>query len=207
MAVHGQSTKDRPTPHIHIYLNNDVNPYTRFNFEISFVDLLCKDEIVPIYQRDTSNNLLNKNRKQCSWNGYADILNGLKTFFQEGPIYTKFGAFENNLERAIYEWNRETDLRKTESGGNPLKEYFDDRGLTPLPKYAKYLYVNNVVPSQNTYTAGEYVEYHYISVNSNDIQSNVMKNCIITKVIDSEQKQYQLFVWIQKAVLTCKIVI
>lgn len=193
IAVHGASTKDRPTPHLHIYLNDDVNPYTQFNIEVSLVDLLCNDRITPIYQHDADNNILRTNRKSCTWEGYRDIFNGLKAFFEEGPIKTKHGTFDNNLDRAIYEWNRETDLIKTENGGNPLKEYFDKRGIVPLPKYQKYLSDLQIAPSINTYQAGQYVSYHSFIINSL-LQNEINKdNCIITNVIDVNNKQYQLF--------------
>lgn len=77
IAVHGASSKDRPIPHIHIYLNNDINPYTKFNFEISLIDILCKDEINLIFQTDKKKNIDNRNRKQCTWTGYSEIKEGL----------------------------------------------------------------------------------------------------------------------------------
>lgn len=138
IAVHGASTKDRPTPHIHIYLYNDVFPYNEFNFEISFVDILSKDEINLIFQLDRSKHIKHTDRKKCSWTGYADILEGFKNFLFSVPQPTKFGTFQDNLERAIYEWNRETDFVKTEHGGNPLKEYLDEKGIVVLPKYTGY---------------------------------------------------------------------
>ena len=136
IAVHGASTKDRPTPHIHIYLNNDQNPYSKFNFEISFIDLICEDKIIPIYQLDRQNNVKNTNRRECTWNGYKEIAEGLRIFLSESCT-SKFGDFSSNLERIIYEWNRETDFVKTNNGGNPLKDYLNLYGLTPHPKYAK----------------------------------------------------------------------
>ena len=147
IAVHGASTKDRPTPHIHIYLNNDVQPFTQFNFEISFEDILCKDEINLIYQLDRKNNIKRTNRTECSWKGYADIYNGLRHFLSSPSISKRYGAFIDNLDRAIYEWNRETDFSKTETGGNPLKEYLDSKGLIVLPKYM--IYFNETEPSPN----------------------------------------------------------
>ena len=139
IAVHGASTKDRPTPHLHIYLNNDTQPYSSFNFEISFVDLLCKGEIVLIYQCDRANNVKHTNRRECSWEGYSDIYEGIKNFLlNEICKPSKFGTFTDNIERAIYEWNRETDYAKTMKGGNPLKEYLDAKGLTVLPQFKKY---------------------------------------------------------------------
>lgn len=139
IAVHGASTKDRPTPHFHIYLNNDTEPYSLFNIEISFVDLFCRGEIVPIFIIDRQHNIKKTNRNECSWQGYRDIYEGVYNFlFNEPCKPSKFGTFRDNIERAIYEWNRETDYVKTENGGNPLKEYFDEKGLTVLPKFQKY---------------------------------------------------------------------
>ena len=138
IAVHGASSKDRPTPHIHIYLDKDVYPYAEFNFEISFVDLICKDEVIPIYQVDREHNLKKTNRKDCSWVGYKDIFKGFKEYLFQPHKSSKYGSFSDNLERVIYEWNKETDYVKTTNGGNPLKEYLDKNGLTPHPKYAKY---------------------------------------------------------------------
>ena len=135
IAVHGASSKDRPTPHIHIYLNTDNNPYSQFNFEISFVDFICNDTIVPIYQLDRENNLKCTNRRNCSWNGYKEIEEGLRALLSQSCSASKFGNFSSNLERVIYEWNRETDFVKTNNGGNPLKEYLDSHNLVPHPKY------------------------------------------------------------------------
>ena len=195
IAVHGSSTKDRPTPHIHIYLNNDVNPYSKFNIEVSLVDLLCSDAIVPIYQHDAAHNVLNTNRRDCSWTNYNDILKGLIEFFKTGPISTKFGSFENNIERAIYEWNRETDFQKTEKGGNPLKEYFESKGLVPLSKYAKYLKDKEIViPSDTVYKVGDFVNYHSFIYNGENKESKVeektIDDCLIVGMEDNKYKLY-----------------
>ena len=140
IAVHGASTNDRPTPHIHIYLNNDVNPYTRFNFEISLIDILCKNEINLIFQRDRERNIDNRDRNQCSWTGYDDIRKGITEFLFSPCATNRFGDFSDNLERGIFEWNRETDYVKTiNEGVNVLRQYFEEKKLTPLPQYAKYL--------------------------------------------------------------------
>lgn len=138
IAVHGASTKDRPIPHIHIYLNKDDAPYLKFNFEISLVDILCCDEINLVYQLDKRHSIKRTNRAKCSWTGYSNILEGFRKFlFTPTPI-SKYGTFIDNLDRAIYEWNRETDFNKTENGGNPLQEYIESKGLTILPQYRKY---------------------------------------------------------------------
>lgn len=61
VALHGPAVGDRPYPHFHIYLANDIFPYNRFNIEISLIDLLCYDEL----------NI--KNRNRCSWSGYKKL--------------------------------------------------------------------------------------------------------------------------------------
>lgn len=139
IAVHGASSADRPTPHVHVYLNNDQNPYRQFNFEVSLVDLFCTDQITPIYQLDEERNIKRTHRDECTWTYYKEIKKGLRTFFNSRCTNNKFGNFSDNLERVVYEWNRETDFVKTEQGGNPLKDYFQEHNLVILPKYQKYL--------------------------------------------------------------------
>ena len=147
IAVHGASTNDRPTPHLHIYLNNDINPYTQFNFEISLVDILCKNEINLIFQHDRARNVDNRNRLECSWTGYGEIKQGITDFLFSPCISTRFGNFSDNLERGIFEWNRETDYVKTVNDGiNVLRLYFNEHNITPLPQYEKYLKDYNEQP-------------------------------------------------------------
>lgn len=143
IAVHGASTKDRPTPHIHIYLNRDQNPYRLFNFEISFVELICNDSIVPIYQYDRAKNIKNTNRRECSWTGYKDIEDGIRNFLSQPSGNNRFGQFSTNIERLINEWNRETDFVGTNQGRNPMKEYLEEHGLVPHQKYQKYFLDDN----------------------------------------------------------------
>lgn len=67
IAVHGPASGDRTVPHIHIYLSSDKKPYNNFNFEISLIDIVCKDEINLIYQNDRYNNIQRINRNKCEW--------------------------------------------------------------------------------------------------------------------------------------------
>lgn len=114
-----------------------------FNFEISLVDILCSNEIHLIYQLDRRNNIKRVGRENCSWEGYTEIYNGIKKFLSSASVSKRYGSFDDNLDRAIYEWNRETDFQKTENGGNPLKDYLDENGLTVLPNYLKYFQPQN----------------------------------------------------------------
>ena len=74
VSIHGPASADRENPHIHIYLANDIIPYNKFNFEISLTDILCKDEINLIYQRDIKNHVMRSNRYKCSWDEYKNLL-------------------------------------------------------------------------------------------------------------------------------------
>lgn len=140
IAVHGTGVNERPNPHIHIYLNTDHNPFTQFNFEISLVDILCNDEINLICQIDRKNNVHNTHRRVCSWAGYKEIRDGLAKFLAAPCKNNRDAHCTDNLERCIYDWNRETDFVKTtQQGINVLGAYFAAENLTPLPKYAKYL--------------------------------------------------------------------
>lgn len=104
------------------------------------LDILTKDEINVIFQLDRSNNIARTNRRDCSWQGYRDLYKGFKAFLFSKPASTrKGGNFIDNLDRAIHEWNRETDLNGYENlGTNPLKDYIEGKHLTILPKYQKY---------------------------------------------------------------------
>lgn len=52
MFIHGPSSKDKEYPHIHIYAATDYYPYNLFNFEVSLIDIVCKDEINFVCQQD-----------------------------------------------------------------------------------------------------------------------------------------------------------
>lgn len=138
-AVHGASTKDRPFPHIHIYYDierNFENP--AFNFEISIADLVSKDEINLIYQKDNKHNLKNTHRDKCSWEGYSKLLKGFKEFLFQKPTGKKDSVFKDYLEKAIHQWNSETLTNYEELGRNPMKEYLDTHNIEILDKYKEY---------------------------------------------------------------------
>lgn len=132
IAVHGTASGDRETPHIHIYLANDTKPYNNFNFEISIIDILCKDEINLIYQRDRSKNKLIKNRAKCSWEGYKTIKDNFEDWLFSDCKYP--GDFIDNLDAIIWMYNNESDSIDE----NPIKSYIESRGLKILDKFKKY---------------------------------------------------------------------
>jgi len=138
IQIHGASTADRNVPHIHIYLKNDHGK-KMFNFEISLIDLVSKDEINLIYQLDRTRNVKHTNKNHCSWNGYSDIYNGLREYlFGDVQLPQYKNLCSDNLDAAIYAWNIETDMLKTLNGGNPMKEWLDERGIRILPGYRIY---------------------------------------------------------------------
>lgn len=119
IALHGPAVGDRPYPHFHVYLANDVFPYKRFNIEISLIDLLCYDEL----------NI--KNRNRCSWSGYKKLHDRIEDWLEE-PCTGLPGNFQNNLEALIWSYDNESN------NGNSLLEYINDHGKKVLPKYEKY---------------------------------------------------------------------
>lgn len=119
IALHGPAVGDRPYPHFHIYLANDIFPYNRFNIEISLIDLLCYDEL----------NI--KNRNRCSWSGYKKLHDKIEDWLEE-PCTGLPGNFQNNLEALIWSYDNESN------DGNSLLEYINDHGKKVLPKYEKY---------------------------------------------------------------------
>ena len=138
IQIHGASTADRNVSHIHIYLKNDHSK-KMFNFEISLIDLVSKDEINLIYQLDRTRNVKHTNKNHCSWNGYSGIYNGLREYlFGEVQLPQYKNLCSDNLDAAIYAWNIETDMSKTLNGGNPMKEWLDEHGIRILPEYRIY---------------------------------------------------------------------
>lgn len=119
IALHCPVVGDRPYPHFHIYLANDIFPYNRFNIEISLIDLLCYDEL----------NI--KNRNRCSWSGYKKLHDRIEDWLEE-PCTGLPGNFQNNLEALIWSYDNESN------DGNSLLEYINDHGKKVLPKYEKY---------------------------------------------------------------------
>jgi hypothetical protein len=138
IQIHGAATADREVPHLHIYRFND-NGKKQFNFEISLIDLVSKDEINLIYQLDREKNVKNTNRNECTWTGYRDVYDGLREYLFSAPKLPKYKSnYIDNLDVAISAWNQETDMFKVAEGGNPMKEWLDSHGVNILPIYEKY---------------------------------------------------------------------
>lgn len=135
IAIHGVNSGDRPTPHIHIYYNQERNTRNPvFNFEISLLDILERNELNLIYQKDKSQNIKRTNRSECNWTGYKDIFDGLLSFLTSTSKCPIFGKQTSNLGRAIYEWNKETNYDATENKGvNVLGRLIDKSKV--LPEY------------------------------------------------------------------------
>ena len=136
IAIHGPNSKDREYPHIHIHLTKD-NSQKIFCFEISLMDIVCDDEINIIRQLDkTKKKKIDiKNRNNCSWEGYSDILDGFEEWLEKP--YKRFdGQYKNNLDALIGTYNFEGSLDETV---NSFLEYIKKQNKKVLPKY-KYLF-------------------------------------------------------------------
>lgn len=132
IAVHGEATKDRENPHIHIYLSNDVKPYNLFNFEISLTDILSYDEINLIYQRDKSVGKIITNRNKCSWKNYSKIKEGFENWLFDNNVKIP-GDFIDNLDAIIWWYNEEST-----GNDNYILKYIKNHGMKVLNKYKKY---------------------------------------------------------------------
>ena len=138
IAIHGPATNDRPMPHIHIYLSQDKFPYPLFNFEISLVDLVCKDEIVLVAQIDRAKNIRRTNKDDCSWIGYRELYNSFKDFLSQPPMKKIYkGRALNNLQVAIMEWDNENN-DNVDDNESLMKKFIESKGYTILPKYLPY---------------------------------------------------------------------
>lgn len=133
IAVHGSVSQVEDSPCVHIYLLSDIS-HDKFDFVVSMVDILCKDEVNLIRQTDEAKNVIRANENECSWEGYESIYEGLMTFLSDKSTIRPYASCENGLHASIAAYNAESNSR-----GNALKEYLDGRDLSILPQYAKYL--------------------------------------------------------------------
>lgn len=136
IAVHGANPGDRPVPHIHIYLDDDTHPFSKFNFEISLCDILCRDEINLIRMKDKNTGTDIKNRDKCSWDRYTKLRDYFEDRLSSVPV--RPGSFKDNLDAIIWNYNMES------GSGNYIKEYIEQHGMTVLPKYKEYIDNNNI---------------------------------------------------------------
>ena len=133
ISIHGVNARDRSTPHIHLDRADDPDRKL-FQFEISLVDMLQSGEPVLILQKDAKNNIDRKDKKLCSWGGYASLRKGVVSFLEsepDDPAAPK-GA-RTNLESLIISWNRECG-----PDPNRMANYLQEQGVAVLPKYREY---------------------------------------------------------------------
>lgn len=133
IIVNGTKAGDRQRPHVHIYLNDDVRPFKKFNFEIALDEILCYDEINLIRMKDQSKHIDRKNRNICSWNGYHKLYDEFEDWLYQKS--NKRGEFIDNLDAIIYFYNFESGGLKN---SNPLLNYIKDHGMKILDKHKKY---------------------------------------------------------------------
>lgn len=143
IALHGTDAGDRQRPHIHIYLNGDKRPFSKFNFEIALDDILCYDEINLIRMKDKSKHIDLKNRNKCSWDGYLNLRDDFEDWLFNTPELR--GDFIDNLDAIIYFYNNECG--STENS-NPLLEYIKGKGMKIQNKFRKYFSKDDI----NKYT-------------------------------------------------------
>ena len=134
IALHGTDAGDRKRPHIHIYLDGDKRPFSKFNFEIALDEILCYDEINLITMRDKSKHVDIKNRNNCSWDGYTRLKNDFEDWLFSDNVEIR-GDNQDNLDDIIYFYNQEYGGTRNL---NPLLEYIKSKGMKILKKNEKY---------------------------------------------------------------------
>lgn len=140
IAVHGSSLNDFEEPHFHIYLDTEegldyLNP--PFNFEISLMDFLSKDELNLLSQIDKERDVRHM-MDGCSWEGYEELREDLIYFFNNRHVSKRISCFRDNLDFLIHIWNEQHDFMYEQKGINPLKEYFTNHNIPILDKYKIY---------------------------------------------------------------------
>jgi len=120
LAVFGNSTNENPVPCVHICKVNDAeHQFKHFNLELSLVDLLVSNKWILLRKTD-SEFRINEKQRTADWFPF----DALKNAIQE-----RFASKSDLLAQLIHAWNRESDIEKTANGGNPLKEWLDERNL------------------------------------------------------------------------------
>lgn len=126
-------------PCFHIYKEDeDDYAHPEFDFAVSLVDILSKDEFNLIWQQDNESGIKRTDKTECSWTGYENLLNMIKDYLSSTPKSNKRWGFNDNLDRAIYAWNNETCVDFEEKGINPLKEYCKSHNIIIQEKYQPY---------------------------------------------------------------------
>jgi len=138
VVIHGTNSGDRPYPHIHIYLDNDDRPYSKFNFEVSLCDILCHDEINLIRMKDKRKDLDIKNKEKCSWDGYRKLHDEFEDWLFDRP--SRPGSYKDNLDSIIWNYNIESG----KDTNNYIKDYMRSHGWKVLPKYKEYIDRNDI---------------------------------------------------------------
>lgn len=134
IALHCTDAGDRQRPHIHIYLDGDKRPFSKFNFEIALDEILCYDEINLITMRDKSKHLDINNRRKCSWDRYEELRDDFEDWLFSDNVEIRVD-FKDNLDAIIYFYNQESGGMKT---SNPLLEYIKSKGMKIQDKFRSY---------------------------------------------------------------------
>lgn len=132
VEIHGPASKDRETPHIHIYRADDSHPWTKFNFEVSLVDIIRHDEINLVRMKDIVSRKNITNRSKCSWDGYSKMRNDFEDWLYSENVEIK-GDYIDNLDALLYWYNQQSN-----SSNNALLDYFKERGYKVHKNYHKY---------------------------------------------------------------------
>lgn len=141
IQIQGTNSGDRQNPHFHIY---SIGSKTKFNFEISLVDIVCYDEINLVAMIDTKKHINIKNRSKCSWNGYTKMKNDFEYWLESSNVKIP-GDYKNNLDALIYWYNNESYVPDV---SNPFLKYLSDRGLKVHDSY-RYLFTDEELKEYN----------------------------------------------------------
>lgn len=137
LATQGDIDKIRE-PNFHIYKEDDDYAHPDFDFAVSLIDIISKDEINLIWQQDKEKEIKRTDKKDCSWTGYEDLLTVVTDYLSWTPKSNRW-IFNDNIDRVIYAWNKESCDDFKEKGMNPLKEYCEFHKISILEKYKPYI--------------------------------------------------------------------
>ena len=111
IAIRSMAADERSIPHFHVY-SAELPLGADFEFEISLLDLLEKDELNLIYQKDlrnVKNQILESDPSKCSWNGYETMRDELRDFLAQKSEDDICYPGMTHLEMMIRRWDCENN--------------------------------------------------------------------------------------------------
>jgi len=124
-------------PHFHVGIQKDG--CCESEFEVSIIDILAKDELKLLRQRDWRDpqNELFRRGRSCSWDGYEPLKAALFAYLKSPSDWVCDGKVcKTKLENVLKLWDEENTLSGKDR--NILERYLKRHRVSVLPGYEEY---------------------------------------------------------------------